>query len=124
MENILKLVGDNKDIILFIVGIVVLIIKNMLNGRKFKNALILAINAMKDESKIKDDKFDFSLVKKVKEINKLHVGDAKAAKEVEKLIESMNNKDGMKVGSYKGKPIYVRDVAGVIGMLGGIFRKN
>lgn len=124
MENLMTL--DNALMILpwvlWLGTLLLAVLKLRKQGKTWAEAFHVAINTLKVEDKMVDGTFSPDLVKKVGAVAEaLQVG--KEAKEkVEKVLSEGKELD-IKVGSIKGKPIYLGDITGIGSTLAAALRR-
>ena len=92
-------------------------------GKSAAEALMVLLNTLKVEDKmLPDGTFSPKLVEKVAQVSKtLEVG-SDAKKKVQELIKSGAHQD-IKIGSINGKPIYLGQIGGILGIGGTLARK-
>ena len=87
------------------------------SGATAAESLLLVINTLKDESKLTDGAFSEDAFKKVEDVAETVGANTKA---VEKAKEALNGRElDAKIGSYRGKPIYISDALKVGGIAQG-----
>lgn len=105
----------------------------------FSEAMILLVNTLKDETKMESDGKAFSqaTVTKIDQVAQATKAGATAISEAKAVITTVNTRDittanpgDLKIGSYKGKPVFLSDataigskLAAALGVLRGIIRK-
>ena len=84
-------------------------------GKSNAEALIVAINTLKDEAKMEDGKFSPETIKKAEQFATTIGADDKA---IEQVRQALQGKEfDVKLGSYKGKPIYLSKTLGVASLI-------
>ena len=128
MEKILSFISNHYEVAIMAVIMVFQYVRAVKAGKTGKQALLIAINTLKDEKKMEDSGdvknviFKPETIIKAKHVaNEMDAGIA-AFEQVEDLLIKANNKKGLKIGSHKGKPIYLEDAIGIFGMLKTIFK--
>lgn len=87
-------------------------------GATAAESLLLVINTLKDESKLADGAFSEDALRKVEEVAETVGANTQA---VEQAKEALKGRElDAKIGSYRGKPIYISDALKVGGIAQGI----
>lgn len=93
-------------------------------GKGFAEAMTVIVNTLKDESKMIDGKFSSATLEKAENFATT-IGANDVA--VEQVKSALKGKElDIKLGSLKGKPVYLSDalrVGGILQGLGGLFRR-
>lgn len=98
--------------ILWLLTIVVAVLKQRKLGKTWAESLAVAVNTLKVEDKMVNGVFQPDLVEKVGKVAEVLQVSKEAKESVEKVLKEGKELD-IKIGSIKGKPIYLGDVAGV-----------
>lgn len=125
MEKYVDLALANWDSIALFIFAIGVLLKARRDGKSWKNALIIAVNTLKDEDKMEGGGTIISqdAIDKARNVaNEMDAGLA-AIKKVEEIINNANTQKGIKLGSLKGKPIYLEDAVGIWSLLRGFIKK-
>lgn len=98
--------------ILWLLTIVLSVLKHRKLGKTWAESLAVAINTLKVEDKMINGAFQPELVDKVGKVAEVLQVSKEAKENVEKVLKEGKELD-IKIGSIKGKPIYLGDVAGI-----------
>lgn len=98
--------------ILWLLTIVLSVLKQRKLGKTWAESLAVAINTLKVEDKMINGAFQPELVDKVGKVAEVLQVSKEAKENVEKVLKEGKELD-IKIGSIKGKPIYLGDVAGI-----------
>lgn len=114
----LNFLNENKSEIALVISVLSAVIYATRQKMKFKDAILLILNTLKDEDKMNSSGTEFTkdAIIKLEEIADKAGTVSAALDTAKKEIEDINRKKGIKIGSYKGKPIYLRDAVGLLGM--------
>ena len=134
MLEIFDFLKENPEVAAMLVSLVVAIIQAVRERMKAKDAILLLLNTLKDEGKQEQGKqFTTATIKKLEEVAEYTDATKDTIEHVKETISEVNREKGIKIGSYKGKPIYLRDAAQVapvgkalgaaLGVLRGIIRR-
>ena len=108
MTEVLNFITDNQQSIATLVTLILAIVKIIRDKVEAKNALMLLLNSLKNENQMAGNQFTKELLEKVQSVAEIQKVSQDTLKEVVETIEKP--RDGLKIGSYKGKAIYVQDV--------------
>lgn len=130
LEKFMGFVTEYQQIIGMLIPLLLAIFEIVRERKSWRNSLALLAQTLQDENKMENGKyFTAEAIKKLEEIAAV-TGAAKAEIEVTKEILSNVNRNGIKVGTYNGKPVYLQDAVVVGGMvrnawraLRGLFRR-
>lgn len=102
------------SVLISVLTVVLAFLKARTDGKTMAEALTLAINVLKVEDKMTPDgKFKAELVEKTEIAAKaLQVG-AEAKQKVQEELTKGQHEGDLKIGSIKGRPIYVGQVLGI-----------
>ena len=125
MENI------NFDTVVTYAGYLVAVMTALISlykshraGKTFAEAMTVLVNTLKDENKMVDGKFSSATLEKA-EVFATTIGANDAA--VEQVKGALKGKElDIKLGSLKGKPVYLSDalqIGGIIQGFGKLFRR-
>lgn len=125
MENI------NFDAVVTYAGYLVAVLTAMISlykshraGKTFAEAMTVLVNTLKDENKMVDGKFSSATLEKA-EVFATTIGANDVA--VEQVKSALKGKElDIKLGSLKGKPVYLSDalqIGGIIQGFGKLFRR-
>lgn len=134
MNTILHFIQNNSDTVVLIVSLIVAAMQAVRERMKASDAILLMLNTLKDESKMgKEHQTSEELTKKLEAVAKVTDVTKDTLAHVKSVIKDTNRRKGIKIGSYKGKPIYLRDAAqltpiggalsNALGVLRGIIRR-
>lgn len=87
-------------------------------GATAAEATLLIINTLKDESKLTGGLFSQDTLKKVDEVAQTVGANTKAVEQAKEALKGQQL--DIKVGSYRGKPIYISDALKIGGVAQGI----
>ena len=111
MENFVQYAGYVVAALTAIISLY----RNYKAGKSAAEALTVIVNVLKDENKMLNGKFSPETVQKAEEVAKAISADDVAVEQVKQVLKG--REIDAKVGSYKGKPIYLSDVLSVGGLL-------
>ena len=120
INAILNTIIENWDAILIAMTGLGLFLKEQKKGKNVSDALMIAINTLKDESKMDKDGHEFKIVEtmeKAEQVAEVMESKGSGLQKFEETLEIINTRKGIKIGSHKGKPIYLEDAIGIFGML-------
>jgi hypothetical protein len=128
MENITELL--TTDNIIFVSGWIVFLatlVERFFAARKAgktaAEAITVLLNTMKVEDKmLPDGRFKPELIEKADQVSKTLEVSTAAQAQVKEILTSGKTQD-IKLGSIKGKPIYLGHVAGILGIGGSLAAK-
>lgn len=122
MEQVVNFLVDflveNKETIIELVAILFVIAHAVKQKMSFRQTIALVINTLKDEEKMDGDQFTPETKVKLEEIAKEIGANSKALEEAKRGLDSTHS--GTKIGSHKGKPIYLEDVLKKVSLIGGL----
>lgn len=120
MEDVLNLLQENREFIVVLVSLILALIEIVRERMKARDGLMLLMNSLKVEGKMEGNKFADALLKKVEEVAKVQKVGSDALNEVKSVLNT--DRKGIKIGSYNGQPVYLKDVGiigSTLGALGG-----
>lgn len=98
--------------------VIISLYKSHKAGQNFAQSLILLANTLKDESKMVGGQFTQDTLKKVEEVATTIGANDEATKQVKQVLKGKEL--DIKLGSWRGKPIYLSDAMGVGGLFQGL----
>ena len=107
----MKIILENWELVALIIGFVYHVYKLRKQGKTTLEALQLALNVLKDETKMIDGKFSENTVKKLEEVAETIDTSKKAVTQVKQAMQGAEI--DVKLGTYKGKPIYLSEALGI-----------
>lgn len=108
MQEYIEILQNNRELLSIGITVLLAIIEIVRERMKSKDALMLLLNSLKDENKMQGNKFSDALIDKLYQVAEVQKVGKDALEEVKQTIEKP--RDGLRIGSYRGKPIYVQDV--------------
>lgn len=121
MENI------NFDTVVTYAGYLVAVLTALISlyrshkaGQTLAQSLVVMANTLKDETKMSDGMFSTATIQKAKEVATTIGANDVAVEEVKKALQGKEL--DVKIGSLKGKPIYLSDAIGIGSVVQGFGR--
>lgn len=90
-------------------------IQSRKNGKSAAQALLIAINTLKDEHKLSDGQFTRATIEKAEKVAEAIGANDVAVEQVKTALKGQEV--DLRLGSYKGKPIYLSDALGAGGLI-------
>ena len=107
----MKIILENWELVALIIGFVYHVYKLRKQGKTTLEALQLAFNELKDETKMVEGKFSQEAVKKLEEVAERIDTSKQAVTQVKQAMQGAEI--DVKLGTYKGKPIYLSEALGI-----------
>ena len=109
LDTILKFIETHPELFVTVLLALVQLVRERM---KAKEAILLIMNALKDEAKLEgDNQFSEKTIEKIDKVAEYMNAGKEAVEHVKEVVNDVNRKKGIKIGSVKGKPIYLEDVA-------------
>lgn len=109
LDTILKFIETHPELFVTVLLALVQLVRERM---KAKEAILLIMNALKDEAKLEgDNQFSEKTIEKIDKVAEYMNAGKEAVEHVKEVVNDVNRKKGIKIGSIKGKPIYLEDVA-------------
>jgi len=89
-------------------------------GKSVAEIATILVNTLKDEGKMIDGQFSPATLQKAQEVANTISADSVAVEQVKQVLKGRET--DIKLGSYKGKPVYLSDAIGFSSIAQGIFR--
>ncbi|MDD5486813.1 MAG: hypothetical protein PHW65_04600 [Dehalococcoidales bacterium] len=87
-------------------------------GKSASEALLIVINALKDEEKMVDGAFSKQTLQKIEDFATTIQADDKAVKQAKQALQGREL--DVKIGSFKGKPIFLSDALKLGGLVSAV----
>ena len=113
VEQVIQYAGYAVAVLTAIISVY----KNYKQGKSAGEIITILVNVLKDENKMVGGKFSPEALKKAEEVAITIGANDVAVEEAKKALKG--NEIDVKIGSYKGKPIYLSDAIGA----GSIMKK-
>lgn len=89
-------------------------------GKGFAEITTILVTTLKDEGKMIDGQFSPATLQKAQEVANTISADSIAVEQVKSVLRGRES--DIKLGSYKGKPVYLSDAIGFSSIARGIFK--
>ena len=116
IEQATSFITEYRELIALAIAFIFAIIEIVRERMKARDALTLLFNILKDESKMDGHKMVEATMEKLEQVSKVQKVGRDVKEEVANVIEKP--REGLQVGSYKGKPVYIQDVGKVTSTIG------
>lgn len=115
---LLNAIYANKELFALTVTLLVTLAQAVKAKMQTREAIVLLLNVLKDEEKLTPQgQFKAATIAKIDQVAEIAKVGGTAVDEVKRTIADVN-RGGLKVGSHKGKPVYLEDVSRVGSQLG------
>ena len=134
MNEFFNFIKDNPKVLMLVVTLIITAIQAIKEHKGKGDIALLLLNTLKDESKMEGGNiFSDETIAKIDKVAKLTDSSVATVEKVKQTINDANRQSGIKIGSLKGKPIFLRDAAqfspigssltAALGVLRGIIRR-
>jgi len=117
-NQIVTFIVENKETLASVIVAIFTLVQAIKAKLQAREALMLVVNTLKDEDKLTPaGQFKAETIDKIEKVATIAKVSTGAVESVKQVINDVN-RGGLKLGSYKGKPVYLEDVGRVGSQLG------